>query len=204
VFGVPCSFTVTLTSGRRVRADQALKLVPPKAWNLASCGAGSKGERTYRWAWIATASQRHHLLVRRSHAEGRITREALDARLHDYDQVLLEWNDELNARLAIVGAYFGRDLRDFLDRVVYEDFKSAGQHLETLYRTVAAGQGNGIDPARATAITAKLNVLNDVAYRLSFTMMVRIREGTVGRRAPAVIGETAIGETTARSDPDRW
>jgi len=46
VFGVPCSFALTLTSGRRVRADQALKLVPPKAWNLASCGAGSKGERT--------------------------------------------------------------------------------------------------------------------------------------------------------------
>jgi len=66
VFGVPRSFTVTLTSGRRVRADQALKLVPPKAWNLASCGAGSKGERTYWWAWIATASHRHHLLVRRN------------------------------------------------------------------------------------------------------------------------------------------
>jgi SRSO17 transposase len=66
VFGVPCSFAVTLTSGRRVRADQALKLVAPKAWNLASCGTGSKGERTYWWAWIATASNRHHLLVRRN------------------------------------------------------------------------------------------------------------------------------------------
>lgn len=66
VFGVPCSFTVTLTSGRRVRADQALKLVPPKAWNRASCGAGSKGDRTYGWAWIATGSDRHHLLVRRN------------------------------------------------------------------------------------------------------------------------------------------
>jgi SRSO17 transposase len=69
VFGVPCSFTLTLTSGRPVRADQALKLVPPKAWNLASCGAGSKGERTYWWAWIATASQRHHLVVRRNLAD---------------------------------------------------------------------------------------------------------------------------------------
>ncbi len=66
VFGVPCSFTVTLTSGRRVRADQALKLVPPKGWNRASCGAGSKGDRTYGWAWIGTASDRHHLLVRRN------------------------------------------------------------------------------------------------------------------------------------------
>jgi SRSO17 transposase len=66
VFGVPCSFAVTLTSGRRVRADQALKLVPAQWWNRASCGPGSKGDRTYGWAWIATASGRHHLLVRRS------------------------------------------------------------------------------------------------------------------------------------------
>jgi SRSO17 transposase len=66
VFGVPCSFGVTLTSGRRVRADQALKLVPAKAWNRASCGAGSKGDRTYWWAWIATSSDRHHLLIRRN------------------------------------------------------------------------------------------------------------------------------------------
>ena len=36
VFGVPCSFTVVLTSGRRVRAEQALKPVPPKGWNRAS------------------------------------------------------------------------------------------------------------------------------------------------------------------------
>jgi SRSO17 transposase len=69
VFGVACSFTVTLTSGRQVRADQALKLVPPKAWNHASCGAGSKGDRTYWWAWITTSSDRHHLLVRRNPAD---------------------------------------------------------------------------------------------------------------------------------------
>ena len=66
VLGVPCSFTVTLTSRRRVRADKALKLVPAKGWNRASCGPGSKGDRTYAWAWVATAGSRHHLLVRRN------------------------------------------------------------------------------------------------------------------------------------------
>ncbi len=66
VLGIPCSFTVTLTSRRKVRADQALKLVPATAWTRASCGPGSKGDRTYAWAWIATASPRHHLLVRRN------------------------------------------------------------------------------------------------------------------------------------------
>lgn len=66
VLGVPCSFPVTLTSRRKLRADQALKMVPTTAWNRASCGPGSKGDRTYAWAWVATASPRHHLLVRRN------------------------------------------------------------------------------------------------------------------------------------------
>jgi len=66
VLGVPCSFTVTLNSRRKARADQVLKLVRPKAWTRASCGPGSKGERLYAWAWVATASPRHHLLVRRN------------------------------------------------------------------------------------------------------------------------------------------
>jgi hypothetical protein len=41
-------------------------------------------------------------------ANGRMTAEAIDDRLHEYDEVLYEWNDELNARLAVVGAYSAR------------------------------------------------------------------------------------------------
>jgi SRSO17 transposase len=66
VLGVPCSFTVTLGCGTRMRADQAVSLVNTHGWNYRSAGAGSKGERDYAWAWIATASSNHHLLVRRS------------------------------------------------------------------------------------------------------------------------------------------
>ena len=66
MLGVPCSLPVALSARRKARADQALKLVPARAWNRASCGQGSKGDRIYAWAWIATASPRHHLLVRRN------------------------------------------------------------------------------------------------------------------------------------------
>ena len=66
VLGVPCTFAITVTSCRKVRADQALNLVPAKAWTRASCGRGSKGERLNAWAWVATARPRHHLLVRRN------------------------------------------------------------------------------------------------------------------------------------------
>jgi SRSO17 transposase len=66
VFEVPCSFRVQLTSGRNIRADQAVRLLQPDAWNHRSAGPGSKGERRYAWAWLATTSPRHHLLIRRS------------------------------------------------------------------------------------------------------------------------------------------
>ncbi|MGQ0776880.1 MAG: MMPL family transporter, partial [Pseudonocardiales bacterium] len=66
VLGVPSSFTVTLNSHRKARANQALKLVQATAWNRVSCGPWSTGERTYAWAWIATTSPQHSLLVRRN------------------------------------------------------------------------------------------------------------------------------------------
>jgi hypothetical protein len=36
-----------------------------RRWEVRSAGTGSKGERWYAWAWIATASARRCLLVRR-------------------------------------------------------------------------------------------------------------------------------------------
>jgi SRSO17 transposase len=69
VLGVPRSFTIRLNSRLKVRADKALGFVPAKAWTKASCGPGSKGDRLYAWAWVATLSPRHHLLVRRNLAD---------------------------------------------------------------------------------------------------------------------------------------
>jgi SRSO17 transposase len=66
VLGVPCSFRVTLPSRAKVRVDAALKILTSHSWQIASCGPGSKGERRYAFAWLATASPRHFLLIRRS------------------------------------------------------------------------------------------------------------------------------------------
>src|SRR5206468_759020 len=66
VLKIPCSFRVTLPTGQKARADHAARLVPARAWQTASAGHGSKGERDYSWAWLATASARRHLLIRRS------------------------------------------------------------------------------------------------------------------------------------------
>jgi SRSO17 transposase len=65
VLKIPCSFQVTLPTGQKMRADHAARLAPARAWQTASAGHGSKGERDNGWAWLATASG-HHLLIRRS------------------------------------------------------------------------------------------------------------------------------------------
>jgi SRSO17 transposase len=65
VFAVGADFRITTSGSVKMRADHAKGLVEPRGWNRRSCGNGSKGRRLYDWAWIATASPRHHLLIRR-------------------------------------------------------------------------------------------------------------------------------------------
>ncbi|GAA1578091.1 IS701 family transposase [Dactylosporangium maewongense] len=54
-----------------VRTDRLTAALPTRAWQRRSAGAGSKGERTYDWAWIAITPPDgetggcHSLLVRR-------------------------------------------------------------------------------------------------------------------------------------------
>jgi SRSO17 transposase len=66
VFAVPSNFKLTLPSGRRTAVAFLARLVPAAAWETRSCGPGCKGHRDYQWAWLATSSPRHWLLIRRS------------------------------------------------------------------------------------------------------------------------------------------
>jgi hypothetical protein len=43
-----------------------------RKWTIRSAGDGSKGERTYAWAWIATASPTHFLLIRKHRTTGEL------------------------------------------------------------------------------------------------------------------------------------
>jgi SRSO17 transposase len=66
VVAVPVNFTVTLPSGRKTAVAAVARLIPAAAWETRSCGPGCKGHRDYAWAWAATASPRHRVLIRRS------------------------------------------------------------------------------------------------------------------------------------------
>ncbi len=67
VLRVPSNFMITLAAGTKLTCADAVKslLKHSRRWEVRSAGSGSKGERWYAWAWLATASARHHLLIRR-------------------------------------------------------------------------------------------------------------------------------------------
>jgi SRSO17 transposase len=67
VLRVASNFTIAMPGGTKLTCAEAVRTLAKdkRRWEVRSAGKGSKGERWYAWAWIATASPRHHLLVRR-------------------------------------------------------------------------------------------------------------------------------------------
>jgi SRSO17 transposase len=67
VLRVPSSFRLALGGGVTLTCKQAAaaRLGGTRGWEVRSAGTGSKGQRWYAWAWLGTASARHHLLIRR-------------------------------------------------------------------------------------------------------------------------------------------
>jgi SRSO17 transposase len=67
VLRVPSNFHLTVARGVKLSCKQAAArlLAGARRWEVRSAGKGSKGARWYAWAWIATTSPRHYLLIRR-------------------------------------------------------------------------------------------------------------------------------------------
>lgn len=67
VLRVASNFTVTLPGGTKLTCAEAVTRLAGdrRRWEVRSAGQGSKGRRWYAWAWTATASPRHCLLIRR-------------------------------------------------------------------------------------------------------------------------------------------
>jgi hypothetical protein len=74
VLRVPSSFCLTLARGITTTCTQAVTrlLKDVRRCEARSAGAGSKGQRWYAWALLATASPQHHLLIRRHLASGEL------------------------------------------------------------------------------------------------------------------------------------
>jgi SRSO17 transposase len=74
VLRVPSSFRLTLAAEVTLTcAGTVTRLLKgARRWEIRSAGHGSKGQRWYAWALLATASPRHHLLIRRHLASGEL------------------------------------------------------------------------------------------------------------------------------------
>ena len=73
VLRIPSGFRLTLSGGVTLTCKQAVaRLGRGRGWEIRSAGSGSKGQRWYAWAWLGTASARHHLLIRRHLATGEL------------------------------------------------------------------------------------------------------------------------------------
>jgi Transposase DDE domain len=69
VLRVPSNFCFTVARGVRLTCKQA---AARRGWEVRSAGTGAKGQRWYAWAWLATASSRHYLLIRRHLTSGEL------------------------------------------------------------------------------------------------------------------------------------
>jgi hypothetical protein len=67
VLRIQKNFRITLPSGTVLSRTQSVTalLKHKRQWEIRSAGKGSKGNRWYARAWIATASPRHYLLIRK-------------------------------------------------------------------------------------------------------------------------------------------
>ncbi|MFI5916913.1 IS701 family transposase [Dactylosporangium sp. NPDC051541] len=79
VLAVAKSHHVVIATAGEVRADTVVAdLLPSRAWQRLSAGAGAKGERDYDWAWISITAPaaeqpgQHALLVRRRISDGEL------------------------------------------------------------------------------------------------------------------------------------
>jgi SRSO17 transposase len=76
VMRVGCAFTVEVTPGQRMRADATVSThlagrKHRRRWQTCSV-TGSKGERSYAWAWLATTRPQHFLLIRKHLVTGEL------------------------------------------------------------------------------------------------------------------------------------
>jgi hypothetical protein len=119
-------------------------------------------------------------------SEGNVTESVLNGRIGEYDQILYEWNDNLNVHLSAVGTHFGAAARGYLDES-YERYRTLGTRLERCIGQVRQG-GEVLSDLREIDVEFegwKADSLNHRNYTLGLAMMGQLRDGTVGRKAPA-------------------
>jgi hypothetical protein len=113
--------------------------------------------------------------------------ERIQACLKEHDEVLYEWNDGLNLNLALMGAYFGTGARNWLHSRIYEQFERVDAQLANYHNSRAQRDPalHSLPEASLAGIRTDIDLLGGQVYQLGAFMMTQIRDGDVGRKAPA-------------------
>jgi len=111
--------------------------------------------------------------------------ERIDGKMQDYRGVLYEWNDTLNRNLAAAEIEFGSDLRRELEARIYEGFAAVGRRLEERYHELTQNEERAPQQDSSQEASYELLQLRETVYRLNVKMLRQIRDGRVGRHAPA-------------------
>jgi len=130
-------------------------------------------KRLYRMRLLSSACQ--------GYAQRSLSKEVLEQRHQDHDEVLYEWNDKLNLNLALVGAYFGDSAREYLKSDIYKPFEKAGSELEQAYREVSQKSDAHYD---FSELLKQLDQISEPVCKFDFFMMTQLRGGLVERNAP--------------------
>jgi hypothetical protein len=117
-------------------------------------------------------------------AADRLDESRVEASMQDYRAVLYEWNDTLNRNLAAAEIHFGDDLREQLERDIYEGFRAVGARLEAGYKRLHETEVPDAGDRGMEPLALELDRLRERIYDLGIKMLRRIREGRVGRHAP--------------------
>jgi hypothetical protein len=165
---------------------QLRKVELDKAGQVCQAVSGLLDKRRYRMLRLFHAV--------RGRGQGTVSADGLADKLAGYDRVLYEWNDALNANLAMVATLFGREVWEELERV-YATYEGVGRELEDAYRLAAKGS----TPTTLAELGERLAGLDQLAYQFNIMMLAQLRNGTVGRRAPDPLEPTVTGRAPPRS-----
>jgi hypothetical protein len=130
--------------------------------------------------------------------DDRRARDDFENSLDAYKEVLHEWNDRLNANLALVFTYFGPKARKHL-AVIYKNFAEIGGELDRAGRAALRHEKPPPEFARLAAqfdgsqdpAIAHSGELSDQVYRFVKDVTIQLREGQVGAKAPLVDGDAS-------------
>jgi len=102
-------------------------------------------------------------------------KEVIKERFNKYDEIIYDWNLNLNRRMSLINRYFGWDLRNIFERDVHDKFRIISSKLDYLIRI------NSRSINEYTKILEELDQIADNMYGYNVTLLARIKKERIGK-----------------------